>query len=129
MGLANFRKGSIFGKTEDIEEYKSLKDLELNKDYKFTSFFFNSKAEYPHYVLQYRNIGYSLPTHINRPFSDSSQDTAPAKEIQAGLAYFPVLEYEKTINKKAKKFRSINVGVLEEASDDENVSDGELPFD
>lgn len=131
MGLANFRKGSIFGKTEDIEEYKSLKDLEVNKDYKFTSFFFNSKAEYPHYVLQYKNIGYSLPTHMNTTFSDISKDAGAIKEIKAGLAYFTVYEYEKTIKKKSKKFRSINVGILDEASDDEyeNVSDGELPFD
>lgn len=132
MGLANFRKGSIFGKTEDIEEYKSLKDLELNKDYKFTSFFFNSKAEYPHYVAQYKNIGYSLPTHMNKTFDEIKEDAAAIKEIKAGLAFFTVYEYEKTINKKVKKFRSINIGVLDNDSDEddfENASDGELPFD
>ena len=138
MGLSKFAKGSIFGKTEDIDEYKSIYDLDLNKKYKFTSFFYNSKAEYPHYVAQYKNIGYSLPTHLNKTFGEIKEDPDAIKEIKAGIAYFTVYEYEKEVKKKVKKYRSINIGVMDpeesKASvheDDEyvNISDGELPFD
>lgn len=139
MGLAKYAKGSIFGKTEDIEEYKNIYELDLDKKYKFTSFFFNSKAEYPHYVLQYKNIGYSLPTHMNKTFNEIKDDTDAIKEIKAGIAYFSVYEYEKEVKKKVKKYRSINIGVLdpEEAKaavhneDDDyvNVASDELPFD
>lgn len=139
MGLAKYAKGSIFGKTEDIEEYKDIYELDLDKKYKFTSFFFNSKAEYPHYVLQYKNIGYSLPTHMNKTFNEIKDDTDAIKEIKAGIAYFSVYEYEKEVKKKVKKYRSINIGVLdpEEAKaavhneDDDyvNVASDELPFD
>lgn len=144
MGLSKYSKGSIFGKTEDIEEYKDIYELDLDKKYKFTSFFYNSKAEYPHYVLQYKNIGYSLPTHLNKTFDEIKDDADAIKEIKAGIGYFSVYEYEKEIkirnkNQKAmKKYRSINIGVMdpEEAKasvneDDEyvNIADGELPFD
>ena len=139
MGLSKFAKGSIFGKTEDIDEYKNIYDLDLNKKYKFTSFFYNSKAEYPHFVAQYKNIGYSLPTHMNKTFNEIKEDADAIEEIKAGIAYFTVYEYEKEVNKKVKKYRSINIGVLdpeeakaaEHKDEDEyvNVSDGELPFD
>lgn len=145
MGLSKYAKGSIFGKTEDIEEYKDIYELDLDKKYKFTSFFYNSKAEYPHYVLQYKNIGYSLPTHMNKTFNEIKEDADAIKEIKAGIAYFTVYEYEKEVkiknkNQKAmKKYRSINIGVMdpEEAKkavhedDDEyvNVASDELPFD
>lgn len=138
MGLSKYAKGSIFGKTEDIEEYKDIYELDLDKKYKFTSFFFNSKAEYPHYVLQHKNIGYSLPTHMNKTFNEIKEDADAIKEIKAGIAYFTVYEYEKEVKKKVKKYRSINVGVLdpeeakasahEDEDDYETISDG-LPFD
>lgn len=139
MGLSKYAKGSIFGKTEDIEEYKDIYELDLDKKYKFTSFFYNSKAEYPHFVLQYKNIGYSLPTHMNKTFNEIKEDADAIKEIKAGIAYFSVYEYEKEVKKKVKKYRSINVGVMdpeeakasvhEDKDDYVNVSDGELPFD
>ena len=139
MGLSKYSKGSIFGKTEDIEEYKDIYELDLDKKYKFTSFFYNSKAEYPHYVLQYKNIGYSLPTHMNKTFNEIKEDADAIKEIKAGIAYFSVYEYEKEVKKKVKKYRSINIGVMdpEEAKasvhedDDEyvNVASDDLPFD
>lgn len=139
MGLSKYAKGSIFGKTEDIEEYKDIYELDLDKKYKFTSFFFNSKAEYPHYVLQYKNIGYSLPTHMNKTFNDIKEDADAIKEIKAGISYFSVYEYEKEVKKKIKKYRSINIGVMdpEEAKaavhedEDEyvNVASDDLPFD
>lgn len=139
MGLSKYSKGSIFGKTEDIEEYKDIYELDLDKKYKFTSFFYNSKAEYPHFVLQYKNIGYSLPTHMNKTFNEIKEDADAIKEIKAGIAYFSVYEYEKEVKKKVKKYRSINIGVMdpEEAKasvhedDDEyvNVASDDLPFD
>lgn len=138
MGLAKYAKGSIFGKTEDIEEYKDIYELDLDKKYKFTSFFYNSKAEYPHFVLQYKNIGYSLPTHMNTTFNEIKEDADAIKEIKAGIAYFSVYEYEKEVKKKVKKYRSINIGVMdpEEAKaavhdedDYVNVASDELPFD
>lgn len=138
MGLSKYAKGSIFGKTEDIEEYKDIYELDLDKKYKFTSFFYNSKAEYPHFVLQYKNIGYSLPTHMNKTFNEIKEDADAIKEIKAGIAYFSVYEYEKEVKKKVKKYRSINIGVTdpEEAKasvneDDEyvTIADGDLPFD
>ena len=139
MGLAKYAKGSIFGKTEDIEEYKDIYELDLDKKYKFTSFFYNSKAEYPHFVLQYKNIGYSLPTHMNKTFNEIKEDADAIKEIKAGIAYFSVYEYEKEDKKKVKKYRSINIGVLDpeeakaavhdENDDYVNVASDELPFD
>lgn len=139
MGLAKYAKGSIFGKTEDIEEYKDIYELDLDKKYKFTSFFYNSKAEYPHFVLQYKNIGYSLPTHMNKTFNEIKEDADAIKEIKAGIAYFSVYEYEKEVKKKVKKYRSINIGVLDpeeakaavhdENDDYVNVASDELPFD
>lgn len=139
MGLSKYAKGSIFGKTEDIEEYKDIYELDLDKKYKFTSFFFNSKAEYPHYVLQYKNIGYSLPTHMNKTFNEIKEDADAIKEIKAGIAYFSVYEYEKEVKKKIKKYRSINIGVMDPeeakaaAHEDEdeyvNVASDDLPFD
>lgn len=95
-------------------------------------------------MLQYKNIGYSLPTHLNKTFDEIKDDADAIKEIKAGIGYFSVYEYEKEIkirnkNQKAmKKYRSINIGVMdpEEAKasvneDDEyvNIADGELPFD
>ena len=139
MGLSKYSKGSIFGKTEDIEEYKDIYELDLDKKYKFTSFFYNSKAEYPHFVLQYKNIGYSLPTHMNKTFNEIKEDADAIKEIKAGIAYFSVYEYEKEVKKNVKKYRSINIGVtdLEEAKaavhgmkmNYVNVASDDSPFD
>lgn len=120
MSLKNFshKTANNFGDLE-VNEYVSLKELEAKKPYEFIGFFFNSKAEYPHYVLVTPDkIGVSLPVHLNNLFDDIKADDEAIAEIKEGRATFEVYEYEKEIKagKKTvtKTFRSIDVALKDE---------------
>ena len=116
MGLAKFKHNEgIFGKME-VNNYMTLGDLEVNTPYRFIGFFFNSKCDFPHYVLvDAEGNGFSLPTHLNSLFDEIREDRESIDEIKAGKAFFTVYEYEKTTKKGKKEvtntYRSINVDV------------------
>lgn len=119
MSLANYSHKSVTFEGLAIAEYVSLKELEVKRPYDFIGFFFNSKAEYPHYVLVTPDgVGVSLPVHLNGLFDDIKADAEAIKEIKEGKATFEVYEYEKEIKagKKAitKAFRSIDVALKDD---------------
>lgn len=119
MSLKNFSHKSVTFEGLEIVEYVSLKELELKRPYDFIGFFFNNKAEFPHYVLATPDgIGVSLPVHLNGLFDDIKADPEAIKEIKEGKATFEVYEYDKEIKagKKAvtKTFRSIDVALKDD---------------
>lgn len=128
MSLKNFSNNTNLFADLKVTNYISIYDVPVNTNIKFIGFFFNSKAEYPHYVLIDENgNGYSLPTHLNKKFDEIKEDKEAIEEIKSGRAIFNVYEYEKETKKKGKTvtntYRSINLDV-------EEVADGndELPF-
>lgn len=132
MSLKNFSNNTSLFADLKVENYISIYDVPVNTNITFIGFFFNSKAEYPHYVLVDENgHGYSLPTHLNKKFDEIKEDREAIEEIKSGLAFFNVYEYEKETKKKGKTvtntYRSINVDV-DDAKKDAKVDAGELPF-
>lgn len=128
MSLKDFSNNTNLFADLKVTNYISIYDVPVNTNIKFIGFFFNSKAEYPHYVLVDENgNGYSLPTHLNKKFDEIKEDREAIEEIKAGRSIFNVYEYEKETKKKGKTvkntYRSINLDV-------EEVADGndELPF-
>ena len=120
MSLKNFsHKNSNSFEELTVNEYVSLKELEVKKPYDFVGFFFNSKAEYPHYVLVTPdNVGVSLPVHLNSLFDDIKEDKEAVQEIKEGKATFEVYEYNKTVKAGKKEiektFRSIDVALKDD---------------
>ena len=128
MSLKNFNNSTNLFADLKVNNYISIYDVPVNTKIKFIGFFFNGKAEYPHYVLVDENgNGYSLPAHLNKKFDEIKEDKEAIEEIKAGLAIFSVYEYEKETKKKGKTvtntYRSINIDV-EEA----DGNGDELPF-
>lgn len=97
MGIANLNKGSVFDVNTEGYEYKSLSDLELDKEYIVRGVYIlkkrgNMRQDMPNAIID--GVIVNLPAHLKEDVDAILSTPEYIKQIKDGKCAFSVYTYE-----------------------------------